>query len=206
MNAEPPRYPYRFARDGWAALAEVLGEAGRVTVLNAAGITTFRTQPPPATRDFGVPFVDFAAINAALDVVYGERGGRDLAVRIGREWFAGGLRTFGVMAAMTDDDFRRLPLDDRARLGLTALADVFGHFGNQPSQLAVTPVSYRFSAASPFAEGVVAPRPVCHIFTGLLTEALAWFSNGRTYSVREIQCRAAGAPACTFSIARQPVS
>lgn len=200
------RLPSRFARFWWLALADVLGEAGRTTVLRAADLPAAL---PPDDLRLTVPASALAAINAALDSVYGERGGRDLALRVGRAWFAAGFTGFGALRGMTDPAFRACPLDQRAALGLTALAAIFTRFADQPTELEILPLAFRWSTAySPFVlpdpAGPVL-RPQCQPLVGLVQEALRWSSNGRAYAVREIHCRAAGAAACVISIARQPL-
>jgi len=205
--ADDRRLPNRFARYWWLALGDVLGEAGRTTVLTTAGLA--RHDLPPDDLSPTVLFATLAAINAALDAVYGERGGRDLALRVGRAWFAAGFTGFGALRGMTDPAFRARPLNQRAELGLAALAAIFTRFADQPTELEILPLAFRWTTAhSPFVlpdPAAVLLRPQCQPLVGLLQEALRWSSNGRAYAVREIHCRAAGAAACVISIARQPL-
>jgi predicted hydrocarbon binding protein len=48
-------------------------------------------------------------------------------------------------------------------------------------------------------------KPVCHPLVGLLQETVRWASNGRNYSVREIECRACGDNACVFVVNKNPL-
>lgn len=201
-----PCYPNRFVRHWWQALAEVLGEAGRATALAQADIRAFRSQLPPDDLEPGLDFAALAAINAALDSLYGERGGRGMALRAGRAWFSSGMRTFGVFNAMADPAFRALSVDQRVGLGLAALADVFTHFSDQMSSLAIGSQAYTLQIApSPMAWGLRAARPICQPLVGLVQEGVRWFSNGREYSVRETHCQAVGHDACRIAIHRQPL-
>ncbi|MCS7072526.1 MAG: 4-vinyl reductase, partial [Anaerolinea sp.] len=171
-----------------------------------AGVHVFHDQLPPDDLEPGLDFAALAAINAALDTLYGQQGGRGMALRAGRAWFSGGMRMFGVFNAMADPAFRALSLDRRVSLGLAALVDVFTHFSDQRSALEVSSQTYILQVApSPMAWGLRAARPVCQPLVGLVQEGMRWFSNGREYSVRETHCQAAGHDACRIAISRQPL-
>lgn len=178
-------------------MAEVMGQHGLDETLSLAGIQ----QTPPDTLDREFSFERIAAINAALDEQYGLRGGRGMALRAGRAWFAQGMKSFGALSGIGDPAFRRLPLDDRLRLALQAQAEVFTRFSDQYSRLEVTPGAYRFIVeASPFAWGLQSDKPICHPLVGLLQECVKWASNGRDFTVRETHCIACGDKACVIVI------
>lgn len=190
-------YPNRFALYLFRAMEEVMGQHGLDETLALANIHAAPSDD--LAREF--PFAQLGALNAALDDMYGQRGGRGMALRAGRAWFAQGMKTFGALGGINDPAFRRLPLDDRVRLALQAQAEIFTRFSDQASRLETTPGSYRFVIeASPFAWGRTAEKPVCHQLVGLLQECARWASNGRDYTVREIECIAVGDPACVIVI------
>ena len=190
-------YPNRFALYLFRAMEEVMGQHGLDETLALANIHAAPSDD--LAREF--PFAQLGALNAALDDMYGQRGGRGMALRAGRAWFAQGMKTFGALGGINDPAFRRLPLDDRVRLALQAQAEIFTRFSDQASRLETTPGSYRFVIeASPFAWGRTAEKPVCHQLVGLLQECARWASNGRDYTVREIECIAVGNPACVIVI------
>ncbi len=190
-------YPNRFVAYLLNAMVEVMGQHGLDETLALANIT--ETPPDDLTREF--PFERIAALNAALDDMYGQRGGRGMALRAGRAWFAQGMKSFGALSGIGDPAFRRLSLDDRVRLALQAQAEVFTRFSDQYSHLEVDSDSYRFIVeASPFAWGLQSEKPVCHPLVGLLQECARWASNGRDYTVREAHCIASGDPACIIVI------
>lgn len=199
-------YPNRFTRHWWDALAEVLGEAGRTTALVQAHVRAFRDQLPPDDLEPGLDFAALGAINAALDALYGERGGRGMALRAGRAWFSGGMRTFGAFNGMSDPAFRSLNLDRRARIGLAALAEVFTRFSDQGTRLEESAQTFILRIEpSPMAWGLRAQRPICQPLVGLVQEGMRWFSNGRDYSVRETHCQAVGHEACLIVVSKQPL-
>lgn len=190
-------YPNRFAFSLFQAMEEVMGQHGLDEILALAEVSIIPTNT--LAREF--PFEKISAINAALDTVYGGRGGRGMALRTGRAWFSQGMKTFGALSGIADPAFRRLPLQDRIRLALQAQAEIFTSFSDQQGSLEVSSNSLRFVIqASPFAWGRSADKPVCHPLVGLLQECTRWASNGRDYTVREIACIASGDPACIIQI------
>lgn len=199
-------YPNRFARAFFLAMDEVMGRHGRENALDTARLMRYNDHLPPDNLAREVNCAGLAAVNTALDTLYGARGGRGMALRIGRAWFSGGLASFGALAGCTDPAFRVLPADERVEMGLMALADVFTHFSDQASHIEVLADSYRFIAApGATAVGQQSAHPICQPIVGMLQEAMRWFSNGREYAVREVECVAVGAAACVFVISRQPL-
>lgn len=197
-------YPNRFGRAFLLALLEVVGETGFTTVMERIGAPYDRAALPPDDMERSIDFALLSALNQALDQVYGARGGRGMALRTGRAWLVKGLNRFGALSGVDDPAFRALPADERVRIALKALASIFTHFTDQPSQLEETPSSYRFTAMhSPMAWGFTSDRPVCQALVGLLQETARWAANGREYVVRETECSACGASACTFIISKQ---
>ncbi len=157
--------------------------------------------PPPDDLSREFPFERIAALNAALDQMYGLRGGRGMALRAGRAWFAQGMKSFGALSGIGDPAFRRLPVDLRVRLALQAQAEVFTRFSDQASRLEAVPGALNFIIEnSPFALERHAEKPVCHPLVGLLQECARWASNGRDYTVRETHCIATGEAACIIVI------
>ena len=190
-------YPNRFIYYLLQAMEEVMGQHGLDQTLELAGIDSL--PPDNLTREF--PYERIAALNAALDDMYGLRGGRGMALRAGRAWFANGMKSFGALSGIADPAFRRLSLDDRVKLALQAQADIFSNFSDQPSRLEITPTSLQFIVEnSPFAWGRTAEKPVCHPLVGLLQECARWASNGRDYTVRETHCIATGEAVCVVVI------
>ena len=80
-------YPNRFVTYLLQAMEEVMGQHGLDESLALANIAA----PPPDDLSREFPFERIAALNAALDQMYGLRGGRGMALRAGRAWFAQGM-------------------------------------------------------------------------------------------------------------------
>jgi predicted hydrocarbon binding protein len=199
-------YPNRIARYFFEAMEDVMGQSGLNMVLSLAKQDIYIDHYPPDNLATQFDFASMAAIQVALEEIYGVRGGRGMALRIGRACFSQGMRSFGAMGGMTDPAFRALPRDERTKLGLQALADIFTKFSDQRSAFEEADKNYRFIVEnSPMAWGRMADKPVCHALAGILQECLRWSSNGYEYIVHETACRACGAEACVFTINKTPV-
>lgn len=199
-------YPNRLARYLFVAMEDVIGQNGMRVVLNTAGLLDYLDNPPPDTMASGFDFAHLAALSEALETMYGPRGGRGMALRIGRAAFAQGMRSFGAMQGIVDPAFRSLPLDTRVAIALSALATTFSEFTDQQSTLQDAGNTYHFVVQpSPMAWNRRADRPVCNALAGILQECARWASNGREYYVYETACMATGHDACTFVINKKPI-
>ena len=90
-------YPNRFARIIISALEEVMGTNGLHAVLRLAKLEKYIAERPPNNLEKEFPFSEFTALQAALEEMYGPRGGRGLAIRAGRATFENGAK--GVLHA-----------------------------------------------------------------------------------------------------------
>lgn len=199
-------YPNRFARLFLLAMEDVMGQHGLTTILSMAGLDTYIDSPPPDNLARQFDFVYMAALSQALEDVYGTRGGRGIALRIGRATFSKGFKSFGMLAGMAHPAFTVLPLDERVALGVQAVTAVFTRFSDQATTVADTGDAYLFTVEnSPMAWGRSAERPVCHALAGIIQEGMRWASRSYEYHVQEIACRAAGGDACVFRVSKQPI-
>lgn len=199
-------YPNRIARSFLWAMEEVMGKNGLNTILGLAGLETYIDHPPPDTLTKQFDFAHLAAISQALEDMYGARGGRGMALRIGRACFAHGMKSFGALAGISDPAFRVLPLNSRVYLGLEALASVFTNFGDQKTGVSDTPNAYEFRMdVSAMAWARTSDRPVCHAIAGMIQEMLRWASNGYEFHVQETACHATGSEECVFKINKKPI-
>ncbi len=179
-----------------------MGQHGLAMLLAMAGLAKFIDRPPPDNLSREFDFAAMAAMNMALEEMYGPRGGRGIALRIGRASFAQGIRRFGVMRGIQDPAFRSLPRDHRVELGLMALASIFTHFSDQASSVqrnARGELSFHVES-SPMAWGRSSDKPVCHALSGVIHESLLWSANGYACDVREVACSASGADHCVFHV------
>ncbi len=179
-------YPNRFARLLLVAMADVMGGHGLNTILGLAGLERYIDQPPPNDLARQFDFAYIAAINQTLEDVYGPRGGRGIALRIGRAMVANGLNHFGALAGMQDPAFQALPLPNRIHLGVGALAAVFSKFTDQATSVEVADSYYRFIVSpAPMTWGRAIDQPANHMLTGIIQQTLSWATQGKEFIVQE---------------------
>ncbi len=200
-------YPNRFGLILFNALEEIMGRNGLNAILNMAGLSQFIDNPPPDEMDKGFDFVYIAALNEALEEMYGPRGGRGLQLRLGRVLFAQGLANFGGLVGASDLAFKVLPLPAKVKAGLPAVARVFDSLSDQKSYVQDPGGDHYLYviAKCSMCWGRTADHPVCFIATGILEEALRWLSGGRTFRVDEIECIAMGAEHCSYAVYKEPI-
>jgi predicted hydrocarbon binding protein len=199
-------YPNRIARLFFLAMQDVMGSNGLNAVLSLAGLEAFVDHPPPDNMARQFDFAYVSSLSQGLEDMYGTRGGRGMALRIGRACFSMGLKDFGAMAGVNDPAFQALPTEERVHLGLRALALIFTHFSDQYSIVTDEGNAYHFVVdISPFAWGRSDDRPVCHALSGIIQESMRWVSNGYEFHVQEIACHATGSDNCTFKVNKKPI-
>lgn len=199
-------YPNRIAGLFFLAMEDVMGKGGLNALLSLSELQAYIDQPPPNNLARQFDFAYLSALNQSMEEMYGARGGRGMALRIGRACFARGMKSFGAMAGMTDPAFVALPLQTRARMGLDALAAIFTNFSDQQSSVSEFSDYYEFiTETSPMAWGRSSDKPVCHALTGIIQESLRWASDGYEYHVQEVSCRAAGDERCIFRVNKKPI-
>jgi predicted hydrocarbon binding protein len=199
-------YTDRIVRYYILAMEEIMGKNGLNAVLNMAKLSQLIDNYPPEDMEKKFDFADFAALNAALEEMYGPRGGRGLALRAGRAGFARGLQGFGALVGASDLAFKVLPLGTKLKLGLPMMAAVFNQFSDQVSRVEEKQDHFVYYIdRCPVCWGRKTDKPVCFAATGLLQEGLRWLSGGKEFRVDETTCISMGDQACTFLIYKEPV-
>ncbi|NSW51241.1 MAG: 4-vinyl reductase [Anaerolineae bacterium] len=208
-NKIPPSglyYPNKIALLALHALEDVMGKNGLHSILNLAGLPHLINNPPPDNLAREFDFADFSAIQGALLDMYGERGGRGLALRAGRAVFNEGLRNFGALAGAGDLAFKILPMSTKLKVGIPAMAKVFSTTSDQHSTVHDSGDHYIYTIHKcPCCWGRTSDRVSCHMATGLLQEGLKWVSNGREFKVVQTTCHAMGDHDCEFAIYKEPL-
>lgn len=189
------------------SLEDVMGKNGLNAILNLAHLPHLIENKPPDNLAKEFNFADFSALNQALEIMYGARGGRGLALRVGRAAFADSLRTFGALAGAGDLAFKVLPLSTKMRIGIPAMAKIFSQISDQYSTVQEREHEFIYTIhRCPVCWGRSgSDKPVCFIATGLLQEGLKWLSGGNEFRVNESQCVAMGHSVCEFVIQKQPI-
>ncbi len=209
INPEPSGlyYPNRFALILLDGLEEIMGRNGLNAILNMAGLSQWIDSPPPDDMEKGFDFAYIAALNQALEEMYGPRGGRGLQLRLGRVLFARGLPSMGPLVGASELAFKVLPLPAKLKAGLPALAKVFDSLSDQASNVTDPGGEYflyNIERCSMCWSRKV-EHPVCFIATGIIEEALRWLSGGRTFRVDEITCIGMGEKVCSYAVYKEPI-
>lgn len=201
------RYPNKFLRIYLTALEDVLGKNGVRAILNLASLVHLVDNYPPDNLAKEFDFADLAAINVALEELYGTRGGRGLALRAGRAVFASGLRNFGALAGASDLAFKVLPGDVKTKIGLPAVAAIFSQLSDQISHVHEASDHYIYTLEQcSMCWDRTSETPVCHVAVGILQETLRWISGGQDFKIEMIACKACGDDMGKLKIYKTPLS
>ena len=201
-------YANKFALIILDALSDIMGENGLKAVLNLAHLPELIDNYPPDNLQKEFDFADVSAINQALEEMYGPRGGRGLALRVGRSTFADALKNFGALAGAGDMAFKILPLHTKMRIGIPAMARIFSQLSDQYSTSKEVDDTFVYTIhRCPVCWGRrELDKPVCYIAVGLLQEGLKWLSGGKDFRVNESKCIAMGDAVCEFVIQKKPLT
>jgi predicted hydrocarbon binding protein len=187
-------------------MEEVMGKNGLNAILNMANLQRLIDNYPPEDLERQFDFSDYSALHAALEEMYGPRGGRGLALRAGRATFAQGLKNFGALAGVGDMAFKVLPLAVKIKVALPSMAKVFSQVSDQYSTVEELDTDYVYTIHKcPCCWGRKSDKQVCYTATGLLQEAFKWVSGGHEFRVNEDKCVAMGDPVCSFIIQKEPI-
>jgi len=201
MSGEQYNYPQKMGRVILLGMEEVMGVNVVNGVLRLNSLEQLMEQLPPAKDERTFSFETVSGIQIALELAYGPRGGRGLALRAGRAAFKYGLKEYGSMLGMTETAFRILPLPRKLQTGAKTFADLFNKQTDQIVRVEETEDKILWHIERcPLCWGRKEEEPVCHLAVGLLQEALYWVSGGKVFNVTEISCIAEGDKTCTISI------
>lgn len=199
-------YPNRMGRIILESMEEVVGRNGLNAVLNLAGLGELIGNYPPFDPQLEFSFKTVSGLLTQLENAYGPRGGRGLAIRVGRTTFKYGMREFGVQLGLTEPAFRLLPLSTKIRMGGQALADVFNKETDQRVRIEERNGKLLWVIERcPLCWERHTEDVVCHLAVGLLQESLYWVSGGKIFNVEEVLCAARGDPTCTIEIDQTPL-
>ena len=189
------------------AMEEVMGTNGIKAVLNLAKTPELIGNYPPNNLAREFDFSDFGTIGAAIEEMYGPRGGRGLALRAGRASFAQGLSEFGSVIGASELAFKVIPLGTKVKVGLKAMAETFTKFSDQTSDVEESDDHFVYTIHKcPVCWGRTSEKPICYGAVGILQEGLRWVSGGKDFKVEEVQCHAVGDDNCVFHVFKEPLN
>ncbi|MBI3244107.1 MAG: 4-vinyl reductase [Chloroflexi bacterium] len=188
-------------------MEEVMGKNGLNAILNMASLSHLIDNYPLDNLEREFDFSDYSSLHAALEEMYGPRGGRGLALRAGRAVFSSALKNFGALAGVGDMAFKVLPLPVKIKVGLPSVAKVFTQLSDQHSTVEERDNEYVYVIHKcPCCWGRKTDKPACYTATGLLQECFKWVSGGHEFRVNEEKCVALGDDVCAFVIQKEPIS
>ena len=206
-RAPTNRYPNRMGRIILESMEEVLGRTGLNAILSLAGQGQLIDNLPPFDSEPGPSFEAISELLTQLEHAYGPRGGRGIAMRVGRAAFKYGMREYGSEKGISGSDFRFLPPGAKMRTGGQALADLLNQETDQHISIREQDGKLLWVIERcPVCRERHAGEPVCHIMVGLLQESLHWLSGGKIFNVEETQCIAKGDATCTLEIDPTPLA
>jgi predicted hydrocarbon binding protein len=200
-------YPQKMGRVILQGMEEVISANGLAGVLRLNSLEALAQNYPPASNERTFSFETVSAIQTAFELAYGPRGGRGVALRVGRASFKYGLKEYGSMIGLTEMAFRLLSLSTKLRVGTKTFADLFNKHTDQKVSIEEQDGKILWKIERcPLCWERKADEPVCHLAVGLIQEALYWVSGGKVFNVEETACVAVGSAACTIVIDQTPIS
>lgn len=207
MNKPAYHYPQKMGRIMLLGMKEVMGRNGVDTVLRFASLDSIDQTGPLGRGQSAFSFEVVSLLQRTLEQIYGPRGGRGLALRIGRACFKYGLKEYGSLMGLTEMAFRLLPLSTKLHIGAQSFAELFNKDTDQRVRLEEKEQQIVWNIeVCPLCWGRKSEEPVCHMAVGVLQESLYWLSGGKVFSVEEMTCIARGDPTCTIIIEKAPIS
>jgi predicted hydrocarbon binding protein len=207
MSGESFFYPPKMGRIILLGMEEVMGLNGVDTVLRLSPFENLIQDSSQLSADHPFSFETVSRLQSTLEQAYGPRGGRGLALRIGRACFKHGLKEYGHMLGLTEMAFRLLSLPVKLRIGAKTFADLFNKHTDQRVRVEERDNKiFWHIERCPVCWERKAEEPICHLAVGLLQESLYWLSGGKIFNVEETACIAKGDAVCTIVIDQIPFS
>ena len=200
-------YPQKMGRLILQGMDEVISANGVASVLRLGSLDGFIGNYPPAGSERNFSFETVSELQTLLEKNYGPRGGRGVALRVGRACFKSGLKEYGSMLGLTEMAFRLLSLPTKLHTGANAFAGLFNSHTDQKVRVEEKDNKiFWHIERCPLCWGRTTDEPVCHLAVGLLQESLYWLSGGKVFDVKETTCIAQGDSTCTIMIDPTPFS
>jgi hypothetical protein len=199
--------PHTFARISLDLLGELLGRHGVRALLRRAGLTEWIDAPPQLSLTETLAGSSFSKMMAALEDLYGMRGGRGLGRRTGAALVDRSLKDVGALAGLEEEEFQRLPLRSRARLGLGALRRVLAQLGTMPSEVTVAGDRLAFTLTDcPYCASRTMESAGCSPLLGMVEATLRRAVPELPWLPEETACRSVSGDVCEVAVSLPPAS
>jgi predicted hydrocarbon binding protein len=157
-------------------------------------------------HDSPYPIDSLIKIQILLEDCFGDKSAQGILTRIGRSSFFSYLKTRGEMFGWFDSDYKMLSTRKRLVRGLETLSQNLYHNDKKPIPLTSTDKTWIWQDPDcPWCMERISHGSSCSFTTGFLQEFTYWAGAGKTYLVREVECRAAGGQACVYHIDKKPL-
>lgn len=197
----------RFGRIFLTSLEETVGRNGLNALLNLSDRRGFITAPPADDLKLGFDTAAVSSLLGALELVYGPRGARGLAMRAGRAMFDRLVEGFELPTGFNPLAFRLLPQQTRLKIGIPALARLMTQHSDVAGRVVERGHYFEYTVERcADCWGRSSKRPVCNLTVGLLLEAMSSFGRGQEFRVTQTECHAAGAARCVFQLDKEPIA
>ena len=197
----------------WAleAAEDVAGKNGLGIVLRDAGLAQLINNYPAEKVEVSgaITYGEYADLSAGLLNFFG-RAAKSMTIRIGRISTRKAIDQqsvlFGVATLMAA---KLLPTPTKLKMVFDAQINGFKKLSaavGEEYKAYIVDRGDKFAFAietCSMCAGKLADEPICHLFTGTLMESTKWLT-GKDFEVREVQCRAMGAPGCVWEINKTP--
>ena len=198
-------YPNQPTRAFLEALEDVLGKNGLNALLRIAGLPGWIETYPADNFERDVDLSEFSSLNAALEEIYGDRGGHGLARRASESAFDLSWKQYGPLGDLSTAEIDAFPEQERIKEGARLFAETLSSASDLECEVISQDDILLFRVHNcPICWGRESSIPTCAGFIGLLEACIKWISPGMDVEIIEIECAAVGGEVCIFTFDAQP--
>lgn len=195
----PPSSSHAF----FVSLESIIGTIGFTAVLRYAGLSQYINNYPPDTGERIVDIAETSAIHAALETLYGWRGGKALIMNSGRETWRGLVAR--AQSGPIHDALQAIlsaPQEERVHQVLNFISGMFNPSRDPRIELADLGDAFLYKSINcPSCWGRKMSKPGCHLSAGYLQEAVRW-ASGSLHPIEQTTCAGCGDELCSFKISK----
>jgi predicted hydrocarbon binding protein len=187
-------------RQALVSAEEVMGANGLNAVLRTSGLERYIDNLPPNDMKPAIKTSDYARLNQAIEEFYG-RGGRGMLRRIGKASFQYGVREQAGLLGVAGAAIKLLPEKQRIRFILNGMVNALKKSNAEVDawvEEGGEHLAY-IERTCAICWGRTSDTPVCHLYTGSITEAVLW-ATGVEHVITETHCLARGDEYCRFEV------
>jgi len=192
-------YPNSFVHHLLLSLEDVLGKNGVKAILNMSGQSGLIDNYPPNNMNPEFDLARYSMIMAALDDMYGDRGGQALALKAGNKLFVETVQDRDPLN-VNSDAFKAKSLEEKVESGLIMVYQFVTHTPISTMPRTADGQFLYVSENCPVCYGRETKTPRCFLNTGLLQAAIKYSTGGMDFAVTQIKAHSCGDPSCDYVI------